>query len=388
MSKAIATTELTDEEILEFHRGGKLVVANSAPLLDPRALSISYTPGVARVSQAIARQPESAAEYTWASRLVAVVTDGTAVLGLGDVGALAALPVMEGKAGLFRSFADLNAIPLVLDTTDNAEIVRILERLRPSFGAVSLEDVAAPRCFELEQRLIRALDCPVMHDDQHGTAIVTLAGLHGAASVLGTALNRLRVVILGAGAAGIACGRLLLAAGISDITLVDSRGIIYPGRAQLTTDKAELARRTNPRGLRGGIAEALRNANVLIGVSSSRVPEELVATMSPDAVIFALSNPEPEIEPELAVRYAAVVGTGRSDYPNQINNVLASPGIFRGALDAGAKRITDAMKLAATDAIVAIAAEDLAAHRVVPSALDPRVTPAVAAAVAAAAGTN
>jgi malate dehydrogenase (oxaloacetate-decarboxylating) len=295
---------------------------------------------------------------------------------------------MEGKAGIFRAFAELNAIPLVLDTTDPDEIVHILQRLRPSFGAVSLEDVSAPRCFALERRLIDVLDCPVMHDDQHGTAIVTLAGLRGAAALLGVEPKQFRVVIAGAGAAGIACARLLLAAGITDVTVVDSRGIIHHDRTDLNSVKAELARRTNIRGLRGGIAEALPGASVLIGVSSSRIPEEVVATMAPDAVIFALSNPEPEIDPLVAARHAAIVGTGRSDYPNQINNILASPGIFRGALDAGARRITEAMKLAATQAIAAIAAEDLTPDRVVPNALDPRVTPAVAAAVAAAARAN
>ncbi|MCM6779063.1 NAD-dependent malic enzyme [Nocardia sp. CDC159] len=385
MSKAIAATEIADEEILEFHRGGKLVVAPTAPLLDSRTLSVSYTPGVARVSTAIAQRPELVDTYTWAARMIAVVTDGTAVLGLGDVGPRAALPVMEGKAGIFRAFAELNAVPLVLDTTDVDEIVRLLRQLRPSFGAVSLEDVAAPRCFELERRLIEELDCPVMHDDQHGTAIVTLAGLRGAATLLGQELTRLRVVVAGAGAAGIACARLLLAAGVTDITLVDSRGIVHAERTDLNPVKAELARRTNIRGLRGGIEQALPGANVLIGVSSSRIPEELVAAMAPDAVIFALSNPEPEIDPAVAARHAAIVGTGRSDHPNQINNILASPGIFRGALDAGARRITEAMKLAATAAIAEIAAEDLAPDRVVPSAIDPRVTPAVAAAVAAAA---
>ncbi|MFF0489907.1 NAD(P)-dependent malic enzyme [Nocardia sp. NPDC003482] len=385
MNEAVATTDIRDEEILDFHRGGKLVVAPTAPLLDSRTLSVSYTPGVARVSTAIADRPELVDEYTWAGRLIAVVTDGTAVLGLGDVGPRAALPVMEGKAGIFRAFAELNAVPIVLDTTDVDEIVHLLTRLRPSFGAVSLEDVSAPRCFELERRLIDTLGCPVMHDDQHGTAIVTLAGLRGAATLLNADLTRMRVVIAGAGAAGVACARLLLAAGVGDITLVDSRGIIHSERTDLNPVKAELARHTNIRGLRGGIAQALPGANVLIGVSSSRVPEELVASMAADAVIFALSNPEPEIDPAIAGRHAAIVGTGRSDHPNQINNILASPGIFRGALDAGATHITEAMKLAATEAIAAIAAEDLAPDRVVPSALDPRVTPAVAAAVAAAA---
>ncbi len=385
MSVTTAGIPVTDDEIFRVHRGGKLTVEATESLTDARALSIAYTPGVARVSLAIADRPERVADYTWASRLVAVVTDGTAVLGLGNVGPRASLPVMEGKAALFRTFAGLNAIPLALDTTDVDEIVATLVRLRPSFGAVSLEDVAAPRCFELEAKLIEALDCPVMHDDQHGTAIVTLAGLRGAARLLGRPLERIRVVVLGAGAAGIACARLLHASGVGEVTVLDSRGILFPGRPGLNPVKAELAELTNPHGRRGGVAEALRGASALIGVSSSQVPAEALAAMAPDPIVFALSNPRPEVDPVSAKRYAAVVGTGGSDFPNQINNVLASPGVFLGALNAGAPRITQRMKLAATEAIAAIAAEDLAADRVIPSVLDPRVTPAVADAVARAA---
>ena len=380
-----ATTELSDEEIFRAHEGGKLAVGVTASLADPRALSIAYTPGVARVSRAIADDPALAAKYTWAHRLVAVVSDGTAVLGLGDIGPSASLPVMEGKAALFKTFGGLDSIPLVLNTTDVDEIVETLVRLRPSFGAVNLEDVAAPRCFELEARLIEALDVPVMHDDQHGTAVVVLAALRGANTVLGKDVANQRVVISGAGAAGVACAKILLAAGIGEVTVVDSRGIVHVGRDGLNPVKAQLVEVTNASGLRGGIAEALRGADVFVGVSSSQVSEELIASMAEGSIVFALSNPDPEVHPDVAGRHAAVVATGRSDFPNQINNVLAFPGIFRGALDVGAKRITEGMKLAAAEAIAAVAADDLAVDRIVPSALDPRVGPEVAAAVALAA---
>jgi malate dehydrogenase (oxaloacetate-decarboxylating) len=268
------------------------------------------------------------------------------------------------------------------------EIVETLVRLRPSFGAVNLEDISAPRCFELEEKLIEALDCPVMHDDQHGTAVVALAALTNAAKVTGRVLEGLRVVVSGAGAAGIAVAEILLAAGITDVVLLDSRGIINAGRQDLAADpaskKSNIAGRSNPRGVEGGPAEALAGADVFIGVSSSKLDEAHLALMNQDAIVFALSNPDPEVLPEVAVKYAAVVATGRSDFPNQINNVLAFPGIFRGALDAGARRITPAMKLAAAYAIADLAAEDLSADYIVPSPLDPRVAPAVTAAVGAA----
>jgi malate dehydrogenase (oxaloacetate-decarboxylating) len=376
---------ITDAEIFEAHSGGKLSVDPTTALNTQRALSIAYTPGVAQVSRAIAGDHTLAARYTWAGRLVAVVSDGSAVLGLGDVGPAASLPVMEGKCGLFKEFAGLDAIPIVLDTKDPDEIVETLVRLRPTFGAVNLEDIAAPRCFEIERRVIEALDCPVMHDDQHGTAIVVLAALIGAATVLGRDMSALRIVISGAGAAGIACANLLQAKGISDITVLDSQGILHRGRAEMNTVKAEVAVRTNPLDRTGGMVEALEGADVFLGVSGGVVPEELIATMAPESIVFALSNPDPEIHPDLAAKHAAVVATGRSDFPNQINNVLAFPGVFRGALDAGARRITEKMKMAAAEAIVSVVANDLALDRVVPSPLDPRVEPAVAAAVADAA---
>ncbi|VBA41378.1 NAD-dependent malic enzyme [Mycobacterium attenuatum] len=371
-----------NEEIFEAHAAGKLSVALKAPLDTQRALSIAYTPGVAQVSRAIAADQTLAARYTWANRLVAVVSDGSAVLGLGDIGPAASLPVMEGKCALFQAYGGLNAIPIVLDTKDPDEIVETLVRMRPTFGAVNLEDISAPRCFEIERRLVEALDCPVMHDDQHGTAIVVLAALMGATKLLGRDMSSLRVAVSGAGAAGVACTNLLLAMGVLDITVLDSRGILHTGRDDMNSVKVEMAQHTNPDGRTGGLVEALDGADVFLGVSAGVVPEELIATMAPDGIVFALSNPDPEIHPEVAAKYAAVVATGRSDFPNQINNVLAFPGIFRGALDAGARQITEKMMVAAAEAIYSVVSDDLALDRIVPSPLDLRVGDAVAKAVA------
>ena len=376
---------ISDVEIFEAHVGGKLSIGLTAPLDTQRALSVAYTPGVAQVSRAIAADHTLAARYTWSSRLVAVVSDGSAVLGLGDIGPAASLPVMEGKCGLFKEFAGLDAIPIVLDTKDPDEIVETLIRLRPTFGAVNLEDISAPRCFEIERRVIEALDCPVMHDDQHGTAIVVLAAMMGATKVLARDMTTLRVVVSGAGAAGVACSNLLLAKGISDVTVLDSRGILHIDRDDMNSVKADLAQRSNPRGLAGGMVEAIADADVFLGLSAGVVPEELIATMAPGGIVFALSNPDPEIHPQIAAKYAAVVATGRSDFPNQINNVLAFPGLFRGALDAGARRITQTMMVAAAEAIFSVVSDDLAPDRIVPSPLDLRVGEAVAAAVARAA---
>ncbi|GAA2531368.1 NAD(P)-dependent malic enzyme [Mycolicibacterium diernhoferi] len=388
MAELVKTPQVVidDAEIFAAHEGGKLSVELKAPLDTQRALSIAYTPGVAQVSRAIAADAALAKKYTWANRLVAVVSDGSAVLGLGDIGAAASLPVMEGKSALFKTFGGLNSIPIVLDTKDPDEIVETLIRLRPTFGAVNLEDISAPRCFEIERRVIEALDCPVMHDDQHGTAIVVLAALLGAVKALDRDIASLKVVVSGAGAAGVACTNILLNSGINDIVVLDSKGIVETGRSDLNSFKAELAQRTNPRGLSGGVAEALNGADVFLGVSAGLVPEELIATMAPKGIVFALSNPDPEIHPDAARKYASVVATGRSDFPNQINNVLAFPGVFRGALDAGARRITEEMKVAAAHAIFSVVGDDLAVDHIVPSALDPRVGPAVAKAVAEASG--
>ncbi|GAB3272137.1 NADP-dependent malic enzyme [Sinomonas notoginsengisoli] len=378
-------TQISTQEIFAAHEGGKLSIGVDRPLATKRDLSIAYTPGVAQVSRAIAEDPALARTHTWASRLVAVVSDGTAVLGLGNIGASASLPVMEGKSALFKTFGGLDSIPILLNTTDVDEIVETLVRIAPSFGAVNLEDVSAPRCFELEAKLIEALDMPVMHDDQHGTAVVVLAALTNAVKVVGKEFAGLKTVIAGAGAAGIAIAEILLASGVEDVILLDSKGAIHAGRQDLSEPrnamKLEYAGRTNPRGVAGGTAEALAGADVFIGVSSSTVPEEHLAGMAEGAIVFALSNPDPEVAPDVARRHAAVVATGRSDFPNQINNVLAFPGIFRGALDAGARRITPGMKRAAAAAIADLAQDKLSADYIVPSPLDPRVAPAVTAAV-------
>ena len=327
------------------------------------------------MSRAIAAEPALARRYTWADRLVAVVSDGTAVLGLGDIGPRAALPVMEGKSALFKAFGGLDSIPIVLDTTDVDEIVETLVRLRPSFGAVNLEDVAAPRCFELERRLVEALDCPVMHDDQHGTAIVLLAALRGACAVQGRPVEGLRVVVSGAGAAGVACARILLGAGARDVVVLDSRGVLDAergGREGGAGRREQPARRHRRDRRRAGGRRRVRGP-----LRRHAARGTAGAAWRAEAIVFALSNPDPEVHPDVARRHAAIVATGRSDFPNQINNVLAFPGVFRGALDAGARRITERMKIAAADAIFAVARDDLGPDRIVPSPFDPRVAPAV-----------
>ncbi|MEU0549103.1 NADP-dependent malic enzyme [Micromonospora sp. NPDC005979] len=375
------------DPVFQLHVGGKMAVASTVPLTSREDLSLAYTPGVARVCEAIAADPALADEYTWASHAVAVVTDGSAVLGLGNIGPRAALPVMEGKAVLFKQFAGVDAVPICLDTQDVDEIVAVVRALAPSFGGINLEDISAPRCFEIERRLDEALDIPVFHDDQHGTAIVVLAALRNAATLLNRKLGDLRVAVSGAGAAGVAVTKMLIAGGVNpdQVVVCDSKGIIGAHRTELTGGKAELAASTNADGRHGDITEALRDADVLIGVSGGEIPEAAIAGMAPGGIVFALANPTPEVHPEVAARHVAVVATGRSDYPNQINNVLAFPGVFRGALDAGATRITEAMKVAAADAIAGVVAESLTPEAIVPSPLDPRVAPAVAEAVAEAA---
>jgi malate dehydrogenase (oxaloacetate-decarboxylating) len=368
-----------------LHRGGKMAVQSTVPIRDKDDLSLAYTPGVARVCTAIAERPELVDDYTWKSSVVAVVTDGTAVLGLGDIGPEASLPVMEGKAILFKQFGGVDAVPIALACTDVDEIVETVVRLAPSFGGVNLEDISAPRCFEIEKRLQERLDIPVFHDDQHGTAVVTLAALRNAARLSGREIGQLRAVISGAGAAGVAIAKMLVEAGIGDVALADRKGIISADREDLTDVKREVAGFTNKAGITGSLEDALAGADVFIGVSGGTVAEEAVASMAEGAFVFAMANPNPEVHPDVAHKYAAVVATGRSDYPNQINNVLAFPGIFAGALQVRASRITEGMKIAAAEALASVVGDDLAADYVIPSPFDERVAPAVTAAVAAAA---
>ena len=375
-----------DDPVFELHRGGKMEIACTVPLTDNADLAIAYTPGVARVCEAIAADGRLADEYTWVSNTVAVITDGSAVLGLGDIGPSAAMPVMEGKAVLFKQFGGVDAIPICLDTKDTDEIIETVVRLAPSFGGINLEDISAPRCFEIEQRLQARLNIPVFHDDQHGTAVVVLAALVNALKLTQRDIASTRVVISGAGAAGVACARILLAAGVTDLAVVDRQGVLNSARGDLSPVKLSLAQDTaDTTGREGRLVDALVGADVFIGVSGGSVPEEAVARMAPEAIIFGLANPIPEVHPDIANRHARVVATGRSDYPNQINNVLAFPGIFRGAFDVRATSITEGMKLAAANALAALVGDDLSADYVIPSPFDPRVGPGVAAAVAEAA---
>ncbi|MFI0411493.1 NADP-dependent malic enzyme [Actinomadura sp. 3N508] len=376
-------SSLDDDPAFPLHRGGKLEMRSTIPVRDAADLSLAYTPGVARVCTAIADHPELAYDYTWTSKVVAVVTDGTAVLGLGDIGPAASMPVMEGKSLLFKEFAGVDSVPIALSCTGVDEIVDTVVRMAPSFGGINLEDISAPRCFEIEDRLRAALDIPVFHDDQHGTAIVVLAALTNAARLVGRPLSDLRAVVAGAGASGIAVSKMLIEGGIGDIALSDSKGLIYEGRDGLNPVKERIAAITNRSHLKGSTEEALRGADVFIGLSGGTVHESCVATMSQDAIVFALSNPTPEVHPEVARRHAKVVATGRSDYPNQINNVLAFPGIFRGALDVRAHSITEGMKLAAANALAGIVGDDLTPDYVIPGPFDDRVAPAVTEAVAA-----
>jgi malate dehydrogenase (oxaloacetate-decarboxylating) len=374
------------DPVFDLHRGGKMAIRSAVELVGSAELSLAYTPGVARVCEAIAADPSMTRHYTWVPNTVAVVTDGTAVLGLGDIGPAAAMPVMEGKAVLFKQFGGVDAIPICLDTTDADEIVDTVTRLAPSFGGINLEDISAPRCFEIEERLKERLDIPVFHDDQHGTAVVALAALTNALRLTGREPGGTRVVISGAGAAGVAVARILLEAGIKDLAVTDRRGVLNSERHDLTPVKRALAVDTADNfGRTGALADVLDGADVFIGVSGGTVPEEHVATMADDAIIFGLANPNPEVHPDVAGKHARVVATGRSDFPNQINNVLAFPGIFRGAFDARATAITEGMKLAAATALADLVGDALAEDLIVPDPFDPRVGPAVATAVSAAA---
>jgi malate dehydrogenase (oxaloacetate-decarboxylating) len=382
----VEVEHMSDRTFL-LHLGGKIEVAAKAPLTTRDDLSMAYTPGVARICTAIAEQPAKVWSLTVKQNTVAVVTDGSAVLGLGDIGPEAALPVMEGKAMLFKEFGGVDAWPVCLATKDVDEIVRTVAAIAPVYGGVNLEDISAPRCFEVERRLREQLDIPVFHDDQHGTAVVVLATFLNALRVVGKEPEDARVVITGVGAAGVATTRMLLAAGVTDIVGCDRRGVVWTDRGDLDPVKAEYAELTNPRRLHGSAHEAVAGADVFIGLSGpGAVSAAAIETMAPDAVVFAMANPTPEVPPEAIEGVAAVIATGRSDYPNQINNVLAFPGIFRGALDVRASTINEEMKLAAARAIAATVAEDeLAADYVVPSVFNRSVAPAVAAAVARAA---
>jgi malate dehydrogenase (oxaloacetate-decarboxylating) len=377
--------EAVEDAVFLVHRNGKVDVGLRYPITDAEDLSQVYTPGVARVCTAIAEDPARVRDLTIKGNTVAVVTDGSAVLGLGNIGPEASLPVMEGKAALFKRFAGIDAWPIALATQDVDEIVQAVAAIAPVFGGINLEDISAPRCFEIERRLRDLLRIPVFHDDQHGTAVVVLAALTNAARVVGKELPSLRVVMTGAGAAGAAVAHLLLAAGVHDIVLFDSKGALYTGRDNLDPERTILAERTNPRRHVGNLTEALLGADVFIGLSRPGMLTELdVAGMADDAIVFALANPEPEIHPHVAARHAAVVATGRSDFPNQINNVLAFPGIFRGLLDTGTHEIADELLVAAAGAIAtAVDASTLSPMRIVPSVFEPGLAGRVADAIRA-----
>ena len=375
------------DRTFDLHRGGKIEVLPLAPLTDNHDLSMAYTPGVARICMAIHADPSRAHELTIKKNTVAIVTDGTAVLGLGDIGPTAALPVMEGKALLFKEFAGVDAFPVCLDVDDPSEIVETVVRLAPAFGGINLEDIAAPAAFEVEEALQEALDIPVFHDDQHGTAVVTLAALWNSLRLTGRDIGDQSVVISGVGAAGVAVGKILIGAGVGEIVGVDRTGALYEGRDNLNSAKEWFAINTNSDRKMGSLSDVLAGADVFIGLSGPGLLDAAdLRNMAPEPIVFAMANPDPEIRPEEADGLAAVMATGRSDYPNQINNVLAFPGIFRGALDAGATRVTENMKLAAARAIAdSVGDEDLKPDFVVPSVFDKAVPFQVAEAVAAAA---
>jgi malate dehydrogenase (oxaloacetate-decarboxylating) len=366
------------------HLGGKIEVRSKMQLRTRDDLSMVYTPGVARVCRAIAQSPERAFNLTIKRNTVAVVSDGTAVLGLGDIGPKAAMPVMEGKAALFKQFADVDAFPICLDTKDTDEIVETVKNIAPAFGGINLEDISAPRCFEIEERLKQELEIPVFHDDQHGTAVVVLAALINALKIVGKNIEDLRIVVNGVGASGVACAKIMLSAGARNIVGCDSRGIVHKDREGLNPSKQWFAQHTNPEDRTGSLSDAVAGADLFLGLS---VPDVLTVEdlekMNEDPIVFAMANPDPEIRPEAAIGHARIIATGRSDYPNQINNVLCFPGIFRGALDVRAREINEEMKLAAAEAMANVIPEgELSEDYIIPSVFDERVAPAVAEAVA------
>lgn len=374
------------EKAIKLHRewNGKLVTTSKAPVKDREALAIAYTPGVAEPCKIIAEHPEEVYNYTIKANTVAVVSDGSAVLGLGNIGAYAAMPVMEGKCVLFKEFGDVNAVPICLDTQDTEEIIQTVKNIAPCFGGINLEDISAPRCFEIEERLKQMLDIPVFHDDQHGTAIVVLAGIINGLRVTGKKKENCKVVVNGAGSAGVAITKLLLTYGFTDVTMCDKEGIIGPDYPNLNWMQQEMTKVTNLSRATGTLADALKGADIFVGVSAPGiVSAEMVASMNQDAILFAMANPVPEIMPDVAKAAGArIVGTGRSDFPNQVNNVVAFPGIFRGVLEGHAKQITEEMKLAAAEAIAGLVSDDqLSDDFIMPEAFDPRVADVVSKAV-------
>ncbi len=375
-----------DEKAIFLHKQwhGKIETTSKAPVKNREDLSIAYTPGVAAPCRIIAEDPDAAYTYTLKANTVAVVSDGSAVLGLGNIGPEAAMPVMEGKCVLFKEFGNINAFPICLSTQDPDEIVAAVKAISPTFGGINLEDISAPRCFEIEERLKKELDIPVFHDDQHGTAIVVLAGIINSLKITGKKKEDCRVVVNGAGSAGIAIAKLLLRYGFIDVTLCDRQGILRSGMEGLNWMQESMMEVTNPRGLSGSLSDALKDADIFVGVSAPGiVSKEMVASMHPDAILFAMANPVPEIMPDEArAAGARIVGTGRSDFPNQVNNVIAFPGIFKGALEGRATQITEEMKLAAAEAIAGLVSDDqLSEEFILPEAFDPRVAQAVSAAV-------
>ena len=378
----VEVVNVSDRTFL-MHLGGKIEVRSKLKIRTRDDLSMVYTPGVARVCRAIHDDPERAFNLTIKRNTVAVVSDGTAVLGLGDIGPGAAMPVMEGKAALFKQFANVDAFPICLDTKDTEEIIATVKHLAPAFGGINLEDISAPRCFEIEERLKKDLDIPVFHDDQHGTAVVVLAALINSLKIVGKKVEDLRLVVNGVGASGVACAKIIMAAGATNVVGCDSKGIVHEGREDLNPAKRWFAENTNPEGRTGDLAEAVRGADLFLGLSAPNVLSvDHLKTMNEDPIVFAMANPDPEIRPEIAMGHARIIATGRSDYPNQINNVLCFPGIFRGALDVRAREIDEGMKLAAANAMAdVIPEEELSDDYIIPSVFDERVAPAVAEAV-------